>query len=75
MIFSVFSPTEPAFWGEKIAPLQRRPLGSPSQDLSVALRPEQRPVGDHGSQPNAAGAVRWSGWEVVRNPETTNMYM
>ena len=72
MIFSVFSPMEPVFF-EKIAPLQRWPLG---EDLSVALRPEKRPIGDHGSQPNAAGAVvRWSGWEVVRNPETINIYI
>ena len=62
---------EPAFF-EKIASLQRRPSGSPSQDLSVALRPEKRPVGDHGSQPNAAGAVGL--WEVVSGPETIELY-
>ena len=60
------------FW--KNRPPSASTVGVSQQDLSVALRPEQRPIGDHGSQPNAAGAVRWSGWEVVRNPETIKLY-
>ena len=61
------------FW--KNRPPSALTVGVSQQDLSVALRPEQRPIGDHGSQPNAAGAVRWSGWEVVSNPETINIYI
>ena len=69
MIFSVFSPTEPVLF-EKIAPLQRWPLRSPSRIYPLLFDLNSDP--SETTDLSRTRPERWSGWSLGSGEEPGN---